>query len=244
MVVYRDGSVLAQLGSPDMRTPIAYALAWPDRISAPTKRLDLAAVGKLTFEAPDERAVPGLARCPRGAAARRRRPDGAERGQRNRGPRLSRGQDRVFGDRGSGRSAPSRRSRPTILNRLKTSTISTEPPASSRLGSPAATPRRAPPHRWVCDDRVSAPRAELHCPVSVRPDRARVCARVRPLLRRPTQRRASRRVFDRLRPGVVRLVRPRRDPLEVQRHPAWRLRQDVRRQRRELGAARPPGLPG
>jgi 1-deoxy-D-xylulose-5-phosphate reductoisomerase len=59
-VVYRDGSVLAQLGSPDMRTPIAYALAWPDRIAAPTKRLDLAAVGKLTFEPPDEERFPAL----------------------------------------------------------------------------------------------------------------------------------------------------------------------------------------
>jgi 1-deoxy-D-xylulose-5-phosphate reductoisomerase len=59
-VVYRDGSVLAQLGSPDMRTPIAYALAWPGRIAAPTKRLDLAAVGRLTFEPPDERRFPAL----------------------------------------------------------------------------------------------------------------------------------------------------------------------------------------
>jgi 1-deoxy-D-xylulose-5-phosphate reductoisomerase len=59
-VVYRDGSVLAQLGSPDMRTPIAYALAWPDRIAAPTKRLDLAAIGKLTFEPPDEQRFPAL----------------------------------------------------------------------------------------------------------------------------------------------------------------------------------------
>jgi 1-deoxy-D-xylulose-5-phosphate reductoisomerase len=59
-VVYRDGSVLAQLGSPDMRTPIAYALAWPDRIAAPIKRLDLAAVGRLTFEPPDERRFPAL----------------------------------------------------------------------------------------------------------------------------------------------------------------------------------------
>ncbi len=59
-VVYRDGSVLAQLGSPDMRTPIAYALAWPGRIDAPTKRLDLAAVGRLTFEAPDEQRFPAL----------------------------------------------------------------------------------------------------------------------------------------------------------------------------------------
>jgi 1-deoxy-D-xylulose-5-phosphate reductoisomerase len=59
-VVYRDGSVLAQLGSPDMRTPIAYALAWPGRIDAPTKRLDLTAVGRLTFEAPDEQRFPAL----------------------------------------------------------------------------------------------------------------------------------------------------------------------------------------
>ena len=59
-VVYRDGSVLAQLGSPDMRTPIAYALAWPSRIETPTKRLDLAAVGRLTFEPPDERRFPAL----------------------------------------------------------------------------------------------------------------------------------------------------------------------------------------
>ena len=59
-VVYRDGSVLAQLGSPDMRTPIAYALAWPDRIETPTKRLDLAAIGRLTFELPDERRFPAL----------------------------------------------------------------------------------------------------------------------------------------------------------------------------------------
>ena len=68
-VVYRDGSVLAQLGSPDMRTPIAYALAWPGRITAPTKRLDLAAIGKLTFEPPDERRFPAL-RVAREALAR------------------------------------------------------------------------------------------------------------------------------------------------------------------------------
>ena len=60
LVAYRDGSVLAQLGPPDMRTPIAYTLGWPYRIAAPTKRLDLAAVGKLTFEPPDERRFPAL----------------------------------------------------------------------------------------------------------------------------------------------------------------------------------------
>jgi len=60
MVAYVDGSVLAQLGSPDMRTPIAYALGWPKRIYAPAPRLDLAAIGQLTFEAPDPERFPAL----------------------------------------------------------------------------------------------------------------------------------------------------------------------------------------
>lgn len=53
MVEYEDGSVLAQLGSPDMRTPIAYCLAWPERMEAPVERLDLAQIARLDFEAPD-----------------------------------------------------------------------------------------------------------------------------------------------------------------------------------------------
>ncbi len=60
MVEYIDGSVLAQLGSPDMRTPIAYSLAWPERISAPTPKLDLAEMGTLTFEKPDLERFPCL----------------------------------------------------------------------------------------------------------------------------------------------------------------------------------------
>src|SRR5215470_13364046 len=60
LVAYTDGSVLAQLGSPDMRTPIAYALAWPKRMPTPAKRLDLAAIGSLTFEAPDPVRFPAL----------------------------------------------------------------------------------------------------------------------------------------------------------------------------------------
>ncbi|MEW5728018.1 MAG: 1-deoxy-D-xylulose-5-phosphate reductoisomerase [Pseudomonadota bacterium] len=60
MVAYVDGSVLAQMGSPDMRTPIAYALGWPRRIAAPAPRLDLAQVGSLTFEAPDPARFPAL----------------------------------------------------------------------------------------------------------------------------------------------------------------------------------------
>jgi 1-deoxy-D-xylulose-5-phosphate reductoisomerase len=60
MVAYADGSVLAQMGTPDMRTPIAFALAWPRRMVAPVERLDLVRVGSLTFEAPDENRFPAL----------------------------------------------------------------------------------------------------------------------------------------------------------------------------------------
>ncbi len=60
MVAYRDGSVLAQLGMPDMRTPIAHALAWPDRIEAGVKRLNLTDIGKLEFYPPDLDSFPGL----------------------------------------------------------------------------------------------------------------------------------------------------------------------------------------
>ena len=60
LVYYKDGSVLAQLGSPDMRTPIAHALGWPKRIAAPSPRLDLARLGRLTFEPPDLERFPAL----------------------------------------------------------------------------------------------------------------------------------------------------------------------------------------
>ena len=60
MVSYVDGSVLAQLGSPDMRTPIAHALAWPDRMNTPVTRLDLGQIGRLDFEAPDLERFPAL----------------------------------------------------------------------------------------------------------------------------------------------------------------------------------------
>ncbi len=60
LVEYCDGSVLAQMGAPDMRTPIAFALAWPERMCAPTERLDLARIGQLTFEPPDATRFPAL----------------------------------------------------------------------------------------------------------------------------------------------------------------------------------------
>jgi 1-deoxy-D-xylulose-5-phosphate reductoisomerase len=60
MVSYIDGSVMAQLGAPDMQTPIAVALAWPDRMQTPVQRLDLASIGQLTFDAPDPERFPSI----------------------------------------------------------------------------------------------------------------------------------------------------------------------------------------
>jgi 1-deoxy-D-xylulose-5-phosphate reductoisomerase len=73
LVHYVDGSVLAQMATPDMRIPIAYALAWPDRATVSTARLDLAKIAQLTFEAPDAARFPALnlarAALDRGVAA-------------------------------------------------------------------------------------------------------------------------------------------------------------------------------
>jgi 1-deoxy-D-xylulose-5-phosphate reductoisomerase len=60
LVEFSDRSVIAQMGAPDMRTPIAHCLAWPERIDGPAKRLDLAEIGQLTFEAPDPVRFPSL----------------------------------------------------------------------------------------------------------------------------------------------------------------------------------------
>src|ERR1700750_375139 len=60
MVEFSDRSVVAQMGAPDMRTPIAHCLGWPDRIVGPSAKLDLAKIGQLTFEAPDFARFPAL----------------------------------------------------------------------------------------------------------------------------------------------------------------------------------------
>ncbi|MEO8390770.1 1-deoxy-D-xylulose-5-phosphate reductoisomerase [Polaromonas sp.] len=60
MVQYRDTSVVAQLGTPDMRVPIAYGLAWPDRVTSGAKALDFRSLATMTFEAPDDDRFPGL----------------------------------------------------------------------------------------------------------------------------------------------------------------------------------------
>jgi 1-deoxy-D-xylulose-5-phosphate reductoisomerase len=69
LVEFRDGSVVAQLGSPDMRIPIAHCLAWPVRMATPAPRLDLARVATLTFEEPDPIRFPALALARRALAA-------------------------------------------------------------------------------------------------------------------------------------------------------------------------------
>ncbi len=69
LVEFRDGSFVAQLGSPDMRIPIAHCLAWPVRMGTPAARLDLAHVASLTFEAPDPIRFPALALARRALAA-------------------------------------------------------------------------------------------------------------------------------------------------------------------------------
>ena len=74
LVEYVDGSVLAQLGAPDMRTPIAHALAWPERVSSGVQSLDLIKVGTLRFEAPDLLRFPALALAQEAARAGGSRP--------------------------------------------------------------------------------------------------------------------------------------------------------------------------
>jgi 1-deoxy-D-xylulose-5-phosphate reductoisomerase len=74
LVEYVDGSVLAQLGAPDMRTPIAHALAWPERVTSGVQSLDLVKVGQLRFEAPDLDRFPALALAQEAARAGGSRP--------------------------------------------------------------------------------------------------------------------------------------------------------------------------
>ena len=89
LVEYADGSMLAQLGAPDMRTPIAQALAWPERFSSGVESLDLAAIGQLGFEPPDHARFPSLELMPCGGKGGRHGPCGAECGQRGRSPGVS-----------------------------------------------------------------------------------------------------------------------------------------------------------
>jgi 1-deoxy-D-xylulose-5-phosphate reductoisomerase len=79
MVEYRDGSTLAQLGPSDMRVPIASCLAWPQRMDTPCDPLDLAALGELTFRAPDEVSLSRHPPVPAGGRGGRGGPGCAQR---------------------------------------------------------------------------------------------------------------------------------------------------------------------
>ena len=69
MVEYADGAVIAQLGTPDMRLPILYAMSWPERLPTGGQRLDFAQMRALTFEEPDTERFPGLALAYKALAA-------------------------------------------------------------------------------------------------------------------------------------------------------------------------------
>ncbi len=99
LVFYRDGSVLAQLGSPDMRIPIAHTLAWPERMATPSPRLDLASAGQAGLHGTGHRAVSRAAPGARCAARRRRRPGDLECRQRDRRRSLPATQNRLPGHR-------------------------------------------------------------------------------------------------------------------------------------------------
>ena len=90
MVEYLDGSVLAQLGAPDMRTPIAQALAWPQRIDAGVQSLDLVRLGRLEFRSPDPQRFPCLRLAPAAIRAGGTAPARPECRQRGRGAGVSR----------------------------------------------------------------------------------------------------------------------------------------------------------
>ncbi len=106
LVEFVDGSQKAQLGLPDMRIPIQYALSYPQRVPGPAPRLDLVEHSQMTFAAPDERALPGPRHRPCRRHRRSRRHGGAHRRRRHRRGALPGRQPLVHGDgspRGGGR---------------------------------------------------------------------------------------------------------------------------------------------
>ena len=88
LVSYDDGTTMAHLSAPDMRTPIAHALAWPRRIASPSRRLDLAKLGQLVFQAPAHDRFPALNLAIESHALRRAGAYRPQRRQRNRGAGL------------------------------------------------------------------------------------------------------------------------------------------------------------
>ena len=100
LVEYVDGSVLAQLGAPDMRTPIAHALAWPERLTSGVESLDLMRPARLDFEAPGPASVSLPGPGPGGAAGRRHGAGNTQRRQRSRRRAFLEGRLNFPGDAG------------------------------------------------------------------------------------------------------------------------------------------------
>ena len=139
LVLYRDGSVLAQMSCPDMRTPIAYSLAWPERMQAPTARLDLAEHRHAHLRSARRSEVSGASPGARRADRRRDRQHRFQCRQRGRGRGLSRRPIGLPRHRRSGRGDPGSRRRPRRPR----------PPTMSRKCSPSMT-RRGPWRARFC----------------------------------------------------------------------------------------------
>ena len=112
LVEFHDGAILAQLGTPDMRLPIQYALTWPARTEGPAAPLDLLACPPLTFHAPDWEAFPCLPLALEAAKRGGRGHRGPQRGQRGRRGPLPGGGDPLRGHPGAGGKGPGGRARP------------------------------------------------------------------------------------------------------------------------------------
>jgi 1-deoxy-D-xylulose-5-phosphate reductoisomerase len=106
LVEYVDGSVLAQLGNPDMRTPIAHALGWPERIASGVESLDLVATARLDFEAPDVGRFPVAGAGPVGGRSGWYSAGDAQCCQRSRGDGVLVGKAGVPGDCRNDRKSP------------------------------------------------------------------------------------------------------------------------------------------
>ena len=204
LVEYVDGSVLAQLGHPDMRTPIAQALAYPERIDAGVPPLDLARLAALAFEAPDLARFPCLRARLRRARAGGTAPAIAQCRERSRGGRVSRRRDPLHRHRRGVRGDAGARCRRA---RSRRSTMRWRP---TRRRAAAAT-------AWLAarpDMRYSSGMIEIAYKVVGFPRDARRAGRVpraRPLRRRALVRRQGAALLGRLRPrhrGAP--VRPRR----------------------------------
>ena len=223
LVEFCDGSLIAQLGSPDMRIPIAYCLAWPERMQGPAPRLDLARAATLTLRGAGPRPLPGLATRPACARGRGRRADRAERRERDGGRRVPRPPARISCgivalveatlearcvpklDSGAGK--------PRQTHYLLT-IIQDCWPANSCPKLPQRHPRRSGPNggtrrgiRTMSFDFLSSISTlgwgAAGFPVRFHP--RGVLPRARPFPGRPLVWRAGTGLFDRIRPGTVRV---------------------------------------